>query len=352
VKRHCTAALFALCAAASLAAQTDTSALTDVLLNVNTYSPLFLSRTTGLINGKYVRVANDDDCKKIGSLGGNETFIDTPLEIALLSTCAGVVDVRPVEANNILGNARQADLKLGAAVYQEMQILRFLGNTDAVGRHEGIIKFITDRGNVTRAELVDYLKQGIAQTVDAEFGKVRFMIDRKYNTTLTRNSQTGQYTLSYERPSIENDDKKITATSLDDLRAKMTASRDFTADGITLVVNEKAGYIPATVYADWQTRGTANGVALVKETITNFYLNPTQDNYKTLLGIFSRYASLTSSVQDPFAEAADWSLSRTISTLNDSVYSKIVDDLAHSDIRALARIPNDPRYDVFSIPYR
>jgi hypothetical protein len=59
------------------------------------------------------------------------------LEIALLSTCAGVVDIRPVEAVNMLGNAKQADLKLGAAVYQEMQVLRFLGDTAAAGRHEG-----------------------------------------------------------------------------------------------------------------------------------------------------------------------------------------------------------------------
>jgi hypothetical protein len=32
------------------------------------------------------------------------------------------------------------------------------------------------------------------------------MLDRKYNVVLTRDAKTGQYTLSYERPSVENDD--------------------------------------------------------------------------------------------------------------------------------------------------
>jgi hypothetical protein len=120
-------------------------------------------------------------------LSGDIEIVDTPLEIALLSTCAGVVDVRPVEASAMLGNPRQADLKLGAAVYQEMQMLRFLGNTDAVGRHEGIIKFITDRGNVSRAEIESYYRQGIgvliAEAVNAEFNRVSFLLEGSPNAS-------------------------------------------------------------------------------------------------------------------------------------------------------------------------
>ncbi|GBR74756.1 hypothetical protein NO1_1881 [Candidatus Termititenax aidoneus] len=308
----------------------------------------------------FLPMRKEDIYVKSAALGGNENTIDSVLEFAIASYHSpAVVSLRPPEAAALLPeNSKTSALKLGMAVLKELTEIRFLdpSNTAAVGRYEGMIKFISDKNGVSRAEIDAYYRQGIgaliAEAVNAEFSKVSFMLDRKYNTTLTRNSQTGQYTLSYERPSIENDDKKITATSLDDLRAKMTASRDFTADGINLAVNEKAGYIPAVVYDNWQigiTNGV-NGLALVKETITNFYLNPTQNNYRALLGIFSRYAFLTSSIQDPFAEAADWSLSRTMSTLNHSVYSKIVDDLAHSDIRALARIPADSRYNVFSIP--
>jgi hypothetical protein len=267
VKKHCTAILIALCAAASLAAQTDTSALTDVLLNVNTYSSLFLSRITGLINGKYVRVANDDDCKKIGSLGGNETFIDTPLEIALLSACAGVVDVRPVEASTMLGNPRQADLKLGAAVYQEMQMLRFLGNTDAVGRHEGILTFITDRGNVSRAEIEKYLKDGIAEVVNAEFNSVSgFMIDGNYNAVLTRNPQNEQYELSYE--GVGHITKKITAASLPALSSAMSSSGDFSATAFN-TVRDNAALIPTVSQAG--KTGNVEPRVLVTESLTAFF---------------------------------------------------------------------------------
>jgi len=47
----------------------------------------------------------------------------------------------------------------------EIQILRFLGNTAAVGRHEGVLKFITDRKNVTRAEIEAYYRNGIGKLV-------------------------------------------------------------------------------------------------------------------------------------------------------------------------------------------
>jgi hypothetical protein len=172
VKEQGTAVLLALCAAAALAAQegTDTSAVS--LLNaadLRNYSKPFLNSNGTVMSSKYLRVASSEDRGRFRDLGGDPALTDTPLEIALLSTCAGVVDVRPVEASTILGNAKQADLKLGAAVYQEMQMLRFLSNTDAVGRHEGIIKFITDRGNVSRTEIETYLKGGITEVVNAEF---------------------------------------------------------------------------------------------------------------------------------------------------------------------------------------
>jgi hypothetical protein len=169
VKKQGTAVLLALCAAASLAAQTDTSAVS--LLNVGNYSKFFLN-SGGRLDSKYSRVASSEDRGRFRNLGGDPALTDTPLEIALLSTCAGVVDVRPVEASAMLGNPRQADLKLGAAVYQEMQMLRFLGNTDAVGRHEGILKFITDRGNVSGAEIQQYLIDGISAEVDKQFKNI------------------------------------------------------------------------------------------------------------------------------------------------------------------------------------
>jgi hypothetical protein len=141
------------------------------LLNVGDYSKLFLN-AGGRVNPKYYRPVSEGDYIEVAKLGGDNTAVDTPLEIAILSSCAGAIDVRPAEAVTMLGNAKQADLKLGAAVYQEMQVLRFLGDTAAVGRHEGILQFITGRGNISRAEIEAYYRQNIgtfiAAVVDAE----------------------------------------------------------------------------------------------------------------------------------------------------------------------------------------
>jgi WD40 repeat protein len=74
-------------------------------------------------------------------------------------------------------------LNAGARAYADMQVARFLGDTAAVGRHEGIIRFITDRGNVFRAEVEAFYRQNIGtlvtQTVDAEFRDITIAASRK-----------------------------------------------------------------------------------------------------------------------------------------------------------------------------
>jgi len=143
-------------------------------------------------------------------LGGDLEVIDTPLEIALLSISPGVEGIRPPEANVMLpaNNPRLADQRLGAAVFQEMQILRFLADTAAVSRHEAMLQWIISRGNVTRAEVEAFYRGGIrgliSETVNEEFNKISFPIrniirqqDSSYGGVLTRNPQNGHYTLSY-----------------------------------------------------------------------------------------------------------------------------------------------------------
>jgi len=74
-------------------------------------------------------------------------------------------------------NPRQADLLLGAAVFQELQVLRFLGDTDAVSRHEEVLRFITGRGNATRAEVEAFYRNGIralvSDIVDEQYARLR-----------------------------------------------------------------------------------------------------------------------------------------------------------------------------------
>jgi hypothetical protein len=109
------------------------------------------------------------------TLGGDLTDVDTPLEIALWSIAPGVAEIRPAEANRMLGTPRQADLKLGTAVFQEIQVLRFFGDTAAVSRHEAMLQFIVNPGNVTRTEVEAFYCGGImgliSGIVDEEVAK-------------------------------------------------------------------------------------------------------------------------------------------------------------------------------------
>jgi hypothetical protein len=167
---------------------------TDGMLNINEYSKLFLNNN-GRLDRQYRAASNSDDYNMIAALGGEVTSLDTPLEIALLSTCAGVAEIRPAQANRMLGNARQADQKLGAAVFQEIQVLRFLGDTAAVNRHEAVLQYITGRGNATRAEIETFYRNNIralvSQVVDQEF---RGITVPAATVTYVKNSLSNFYT--------------------------------------------------------------------------------------------------------------------------------------------------------------
>jgi hypothetical protein len=357
------AALFVLCGAvhAQNPAQ-GTSALTmgeanlTSLVNVNSYSKQFLNGN-GLISRTYTRNISDEEYSKFASLSGDTSRVDTPLEIALLSYSAGVINVRPVEADRILpaNNPRLAGLKLGSAVYKELTELRFLdaGNTQAVGRYEGMLKFIQDKHGLTRAEIEAHYRQGIAglvgEIVDEEFNKISFRVDM-HNATLTHNPKTGQYTLYYGGVNTNNDTRSITANSLEVLSSEMRNGKnksDFTVADLRTVA-EQAKLIPATVYARWQTLGVARGVdalALIKETLTKFYLNPSRDTYNAVQGIYARYSILN----DIFANLAERTLLNTLSALNQGIAHKIIYE--HGNLLEMRKIPNDRRYDVFSTPY-
>jgi hypothetical protein len=157
------------------------------MLNTRNYLSYFSLRVNEIADSDIVWEASDEEIVYFGTLNWDDkknddtVFVDTPLEFALLSYYSQpVLNIRPAEADAILpaNNPRQADLKLGAAVFQEIQILRFLGNTAAEGRHRGILKFITDRRNVTEAEVETYYRNNIrglvSDTVDENIAKSRF----------------------------------------------------------------------------------------------------------------------------------------------------------------------------------
>jgi len=234
----------------------------------------------------YRHVDGKDEFAQFAQLEGNQNRIDTAVEWLLASYYSvNVRNIRPPEADAILpaNNPKLADKKLGAAVMQDLQILRFLGNTAAVGRYEGILKFITDRGNVTRAEVEKYYRDGIrahiSEIIEEQFNKISFFIEniigsvaKSYNGVLTRDPKNGQYKLSYE--DAKDVTKELTAASLEALLASLSRSGEFSQAAID-TVKAQAALIPAVSYPA-SVRNDAINI------ITAFCLNPNRDTFNAM----------------------------------------------------------------------
>jgi hypothetical protein len=252
------------------------------LLNLNRYFSYFpLNKEEDITDNDYVWTSATSDYDRFAKLAGREYEIDTPLEFALLSYYSQpVLNIRPVEADAILpkNNPKLADMKLGAAVFQEIQILRFLGNTAAVGRHEGVLKFITDRKNVTRADIEKYYRDNIrglvSEIVDEEFGRISFLLEGSpngsYNVVLTSNGN--QYILSYEGYfNRTKQTKTLPPASLEALSSEMSKNSDFNRTNIDQI-RTQAALIPAVALSD-------AALNEIKTILTDFYISPSTKTY-------------------------------------------------------------------------
>jgi hypothetical protein len=232
-------------------------------------------------------MATSEDYNKFAVLSGDNEIVDTPLEIALLSTCAGVIDVRPPEADAILpaNNPRLSGLKLGSAVLKELTELRFLDPSAAaaIGRYEGILTFISGKNGVSKAEIEDYLKQGIA----AEF-------DRQFST-------------------------------------------------------KYGDFIPAVVYGELKKSGEPDALALVRNAVTAFFIDPNKDTYAVLTGIEARYWLNGSLERQTFNFSAANAFYGLLNALSPTLAQRVSNEVSRN-ATALARIPNDRQYNIFSNP--
>ena len=222
----------------------------------------------------------------------NKTFDDGIAELYISKGRKAFHYENGFAANLVLptNNPKQADLMFGAAVYQEIQILRFLADTAAVNRHEAVLKFITDRGNATRAEIETYYRNGIralvSAVVDEEFNKVSFLVrinpQMAYNCILIR-SGNNQYLLSYESyfGTDTKSKKELTITSTEALPTSLRNSGDFPQAAID-TVRAQAALIPAVA--------RPRELEITKTTVTNFFLTPNANTYKALTDLYSVYA--------------------------------------------------------------
>jgi len=148
----------------------------DRMANLRRYADIFFAEFLNFghnwrIEGIYTR---NELGIQIAGLQGNSNRIDTSLEGALVGYYA-TSNRNNSEAESILPreNLRIADMKLGAAVFQEIQVLRFLADTAAVSRHEAMLQWIIGHGNVTRAEVEAFYRNNvrnlISEVVDEQF---------------------------------------------------------------------------------------------------------------------------------------------------------------------------------------
>ena len=155
--------------------------MADISLSMNRVAEYARPFTNGggSMRNNYFRAARDSgsDVLRVAALGNEADAIDTPLEIAMLASSVGVINIAPVEAG-ALGTPKQTDLQLGALLMTEIAVLDFLGNRDAVGIREGILHHvIIARGNVTRQEIEAYYRSVngvralVSEIVDEEIAK-------------------------------------------------------------------------------------------------------------------------------------------------------------------------------------
>jgi len=248
-------------------------------------------------------------------------------------------------------------------VLKELTELKFLdpSNTAAIGRYEGMLKFISDKNGVTRAEIDAYYRDGIrsliADTVDEAFNKIgEFLLEnavtnpvRDHRSVLTRNAKTGEYTLRYGGAYTNNEYREITAPSFEALQAEMRRRNiDFDQTGVNNVAAERDADMPGVVYADWKNKGGIDALGLLKETLFNFYVDPSRDNGSALLGIYSRYMENGGLVDiGSFVYTAQSAFLASVYALSPETAQKILSD-ARGKTLQLSRLPNDPRFEVFS----
>jgi WD40 repeat protein len=233
-------------------------------------------------------VAFSPDGRKI--ITASETF---EFKIGDTNYGASYASILDATTGRTIGTIGYGPLNVGAKAFADLQIARFLNNTAEVSKNEAVLKFITDKGYATRQEIEAFYRDNvralIARVVDEEFGKVK--IDNMINDNMT----LIQFYASLE---------------------KEGALKDNSGKAV-------------------------NGITLIKETLTNFFLNPTQANYENIRGIYARFKGAYYLGCNAY-EA-------TIRALNETLFTnKLKTEVTNNNAGALAKIPSDLRYNIFS----
>jgi hypothetical protein len=238
-----------------------------------------------IIQDEYTYAVEDAIWDRLAPLDGDPEFIDSGLEAVLaFYDSAAIQAIRPVQAEQILPHNRASEIKLAGAIFQNLQAIKFLDPQDRnrIGHYETELKFRTDKNKITQAELNAALRASISTAVDEEFNKIS-LGTYNYNAVLARDPKTGQYTLYYERPEIQNDDEKLTAPTLDALLVAMRNGQrkaDFTTEDLT-IVRAQAALIPAV--------SRSKDLDVIKQALVNFYVSPSDATWQGITKIYYGY---------------------------------------------------------------
>ena len=126
--------------------------------------------------GRELRRFADVDVAIAFSPDGRRILTDSDsFEFRIEGTTYGATYANILDAatGRTIGTIGYGPLNIGAKAFADLQIARFLGDTAAVNRHEEVLRFITGRGNATRAEVEAFYRNGIR-------GLVSDMVDEQY----------------------------------------------------------------------------------------------------------------------------------------------------------------------------
>jgi len=92
------------------------------------------------------------------------------------------------------------------------------------------------------------------------------------------------------------------------------------------------GLTPTTVYAQWKREGKGDGIQIIKDKLTAFYLSPTPENLAALQVIAASY----SETSDRFATVARSAFVKTVEELSMSLFLKLYNNNMPSAAQAKA----------------
>jgi hypothetical protein len=243
----------------------------------------------------------------------------------------------------------KASMWFCGAMYMEIVTNRFLGKPAVVTAYENRLKTVCDKSGVTRAEVEAFYRQNIgsliAAVVDAEFGRVSFLLKNtstSHNAVLTLDIKNKQYILSYEGYYTNAETRTLSASTLAALLSEMRDGRyrtDFDQTGRDLVQSQ-AALMPAAQLGN-------ESLEDIKAVLAGFYANPNSRTYNMLKDVYVLYENFwIRSANKSFGDIARAYIS-TVLDLSQPLAQKVDDDVSRS--RVILMLSNEQQRKLTSI---